>query len=267
MSYRTIVSVITEHSGSTVTASYAIALAAATKARLVLYAAHAEGTGEKILRRTEHHLDHLFTLAFDQGIAVTGINEIGPITRLLPKRTLAEGADLVFYPLLPDEQYGATVQTHNVHLLLRTIKADLAVMRIMHMGKPHPRRILVPLSSCVPDRERRASFLATLGRSFHAQLTLFHRHDNRMRLPPKDVAAVRNALQLQHVEVRERSSTGQVAKAIAMEAISHHHDLIVLGASERGMLRRLFFGNPAGDVMHHPPCNVILFRAAPGAMS
>jgi hypothetical protein len=34
-------------------------------------------------------------------------------------------------------------------------------------------------------------------------------------------------------------------------------------ASERGILRRLFIGNPAGYVMHHPPCNTILFRAAP----
>ncbi|WP_346380668.1 universal stress protein, partial [Acidithiobacillus sp.] len=259
MSYRTIVAVITEHSGSTVTASYAIALAAATKARLVLYAAHAEGTGEKVLRRTEHHIDHLFAVAFDHGIAVTAINEIGPITRLLPKRVLAEGADLVFYPLLPNEQYGATVQTHTVHLLLRTVGADLAVMRIMHMGKPHPHRILVPLAGYVADRERRTSFLATLGQSFHAQLTLFHRLDNRKKSPPDDIAAVHNALRLQHLEVLERSSKGQIAKTIAMEAISHHHDLIVMGASERGMLRRLLFGNPAGDVMQHPPCNVIIF--------
>lgn len=263
MSYRTVVAVVNEHSGSTVTASYAIALAMATKARLVLYATHAESTSETILHHTSRHLDHLFTVALNHGITVIRINEIGTITQLLPKRVLAENADLVFYPLLPSEHYGASVQTQNVHRLLRTIKADLAIMRIMHMGKPHPRHILVPLGSSVADREQRVSFLAALARSFHARVTLFHRHENRRSPPPEDFIMMRNALLMYDLPVLERRATGQIARAITMEAISHHNDLIVLGASERGLLRRLFFGNPAGDVMHHPPCNAILFRAAP----
>lgn len=262
MTYRTILSVINEHSGSTVTASYAIALAITTKARLVLYAAHPLGTSETILQHSGHHLDHLFAIALEHDIAVTRISEVGQITRLLPKRVLAENADLVFYPLLPSEQYGATLQTQSVHQLLRSIKADLAIMRIMHMGKPHPRHILVPLGSGVPDQIRRVSFLAALAQSFHAQVTLFHRHNNRGRQLPADVVKVRAALQQQQLSVLERTATGPIAKAIALEAISHHHDLIVLGASERSHLRRLFSGNPSGDVMHRPPCNVMLFRAA-----
>ena len=263
MTYRTIVSVINEHSGSTVTASYAIALATATKARLVLYAAHPLGTSENILHHSERHLDHLFAIALEHGITVTRISEIGQTTRLLPKRVLAENADLVFYPLLPNERYGATLQTQNVHQLLRSIKADLAIMRIMHMGKPHPRHILVPLGSGVPDQIRRVSFLTALAQSFHAQITLFHRHDNRADRLPADFVKVRTALKQQQLTVLERTGTGPIAKTIALEAISHHNDLIVLGASERSPLRRLFFGNPSGDLMHAPPCNAILFRAAP----
>jgi|GEM_PF-1441837 nucleotide-binding universal stress UspA family protein len=261
MTYRTIVSVINEHSGSTVTASYAIALATTTKARLVLYAAHPQGTGETILHHTERHLDHLFAVALDHDIAVTRITEVGLLTRLLPKRVLAENGDLVFYPLLPNEQYGAPLQRQNVHQLLRSIKADLAIMRIMHMGKPHPQHILVPLASGIPDLTRRVSFLALLAQSFHAQITLFHRHNDRGQKVPTDLGKVYTALKQQHLPVLERTGTGPTAKAIALEAISHHNDLIVLGASERSPLRRLFFGNPSGDVMHRPPCNAMLFRA------
>ena len=155
------------------------------------------------------------------------------------------------------------MQQQNVHRLLRTIRADLAIMRIMHMGKPHPRHILVPLGDVVSDREQRVLFLAVLARSFHSQITLFHRPDSRRQDSPADFVAVRNALRTHHLAVLERSGKGHIAKAITMEAVSHHNDLIVLGASERGVLRRIFFGNPAGDVMHHPPCNAILFRAAP----
>jgi nucleotide-binding universal stress UspA family protein len=263
MSYQTIVTVINEHSGSTVTARYATALAADCKARLILYAAHAEGTSEKLLLHTERHLDHLFTVAFEHTIPVTRITEVGSITRLLPKRVLAEGADLVFYPLLPDERYGSTVQQQNVHQLLRTIRADLAIMRIMHMGKPHPRHILVPLGGDISDSEQRISFLAALAKSFHSQITLFHRSVAGKTTIPENIASIRTALRQHHLTVLERCATGQIAKAIALEAISHHNDLIVLGASERNIMRRLFLGNPAGDVMHHPPCNTILFRSAP----
>jgi nucleotide-binding universal stress UspA family protein len=262
MSYRTIIAVINEQSGSTVTARYAIALAASCKARLVLYAAHVDGTSTATLHYTERHIDHLVTAAIEHSIPVTRITEVGAITRLLPKRVLAEEADLVFYPLLPDERYGAPLQQHVVHRLLRTIKSDLAIMRIIHMGKPHPRHILVPLGGSTSDQKQRVAFLAALGTCFHAQMTLFHRSANQQPALPEDFSTMRTMLRHHHLHVLERSANGPIAKAIILEAISHHHDLIVVGASERNILRRLLFGNPAGDLMHRPPCNVILFRAA-----
>lgn len=263
MSYRTIFSVVNEHTASTVTARYAISLAAACKAELVLYAAHDEGSNETILRHTDRHLDHLFTVAFELDIPVTRITEVGNIGRLLPKRVLAENADLVFYPLTPYERYGASLQRHTVHHLLRTIRSDLAIMRAIHMAKPHPRHVLVPLGKVISDKGRRLVFIAELARSFHAQVTLFHLSAERdTKGMPDDITKFRTQLQQQHVTVLERSGTGHISKSITVEAITRHNDLIVLGASERGMLRRLFFGNPAGDVMHQPPCNAILFRAA-----
>ena len=265
MSYRTIFSVVNEHTASTVTARYAISLAAACKAELVLYAAHDEGSNETILRHTDRHLDHLFTVAFELDIPVTRITEVGNIGRLLPKRVLAENADLVFYPLTPYERYGASLQRHTVHHLLRTIRSDLAIMRVISMAKPHPRHILVPFGKFISDRERRLTFITELAKSFHGQVTLFHLSaEGETKVMPADITQFRDQLQQQQdVKVLERSGKGEICKSITVEAITRHNDLIVLGASERGVLRRLFFGNPAGDVMHQPPCNAILFRAAP----
>lgn len=264
MSYRKIFSVINEHTASTVTARYAISMALAGKAELVLYATHAEGCDETLLRHTDRHLDHLFTVAFELGIAVTRITEIGDLGKLLPKRVQAEKADLVLYPLSPYERYGADLQRDAVHSLLRTIKTDLAIMRAITMAKPHPRRILVPLGKVISDMEHRLGFIAELARSFHSQVTLYHlsAEQDASRMPD-DITRFRNQLQGQGVTVLERSGRGAIGKSITVEAITRHNDLIVLGASERGVLQRLFFGNPAGDVMHQPPCNAILFRAAP----
>jgi len=263
MSYRKIFSVVNEFTVSTVMARYAISLAAACKAELVLYAAHGEGGEETILSHTDRHMAHLFTDAFELGIPVTRITEIGNIGKLLPKRAQAENADLVFYPLMPYERYGADLQRHTVHQLLRTISSDLAVMRAVSMAKPHPAHILVPLAKVVGDMERRVLFIAELARSFHAQVTLFHLSAERdPKGLPDDIARFGKQLQLQNIKVLERSGRGDIGKAITVEAITRHNDLIVLGASERGLLQRMLFSNPAGDVIHKPPCNTILFRPA-----
>ncbi|MDD2309785.1 MAG: universal stress protein [Desulfuromonadaceae bacterium] len=262
MSYHTILAVINEHTGSTVAARYAMALAASEECKLVLYSAHSEVGDTAPVRLTEKHLGHLFSEAIVLGLDVTQVAEIGRITRILPHRALAEAVDLVLYPLTPGERYGSTLQQQTAYHLLRTIRADLAVMRIMHMGKPHPHRILVPVGGMVSDREQRVRFVASLAKCFHSQVTLFHRPDIGKQDLPDDLVTMQNDLRLRHLPVLERSAPGNIARAIALEAVSHHNDLIVLGASERGTLRHIFFGNPAGEVMRQPPCNAILFRPA-----
>lgn len=262
MSYRRILAFINEHSGSTVSARYAMGVAASIGADLVLYSTIDESTDAAVSHRVERHLFHILDDAAVLGIPVTRISESGPIARRLPHRVKAEGADLVFYPLTPGEQYGATLQRHTSHKLLQTIEADLAVMRIMHMGKPHPRHILVPVSGVISNSEQRARFLAVLARAFHSRVTLFHRLGVGRQQVPDDFIALRNDLLRRDQPVLERSASGRIDRAITMEAVSHHNDLIVLGASERSALRRMLFGNPAGDVMHQPPCNAILFRPA-----
>ena len=263
MNYRKIISVVNEHTSSIVTSGYAITLAAGCEADLVLYAAHDGGCNETVLLRIDRHLDHLYTVAVKLGISVTRITEVGNLCTLLPKRVLTETADLVFYPMTSHEQYGANLRRHTVHRLLRIITTDLAITRVITMNKPHPARILVPLGKIVSDTEHRLRFVIGLARSFHSQVTLLHLSGQRraMQEMPEDVTLFREQLQQQHVPVLERSGGGDIGEAITVEAITRHDDLIVLGASERGVFRRLFFGNPAGDVMHQPPCNTILFRS------
>jgi nucleotide-binding universal stress UspA family protein len=262
MSYRTIFSVVNEHTASTVTARYAIAVAAAYKAELVLYAAHDEGSNEALLLRTNRHLDHLVAIASEFAINVTCVVEVGNISTLLPKRVAADKADLVWYPLSQHERYGAHLRRHTVHHLLRAVMSDLAIMRINTMVKPHPVRILAPLGKVADRNDHRLLFVAALANCFNSQVTLFHLSKERgVKKMPDSITRFREQLQQQQVAVLERHGTGNIAEAIGVEAIARHNDLVVLGASERGALSRVISGNPAGDVMHRPPCNTILFRA------
>ena len=263
MSYNKILSVVNEHTVSTVIARYAISMAASCKAALVLYGAHDAGSNETVLRHLDRHLEQLVTDASALGIPVTQIIEIGNINALLPKRVEAEKADLVFFPFMPFKRYGADLARHMVHQLQRTITSDLAIMRVIAMVKPHPARILVPLGRCDGNMERRQVFVTELANCFHAQVTLFHLANERgMMVMPDGAIHFREHLQQQEVSVLERLGTGHIGDAIAVEAVTRHNDLIVMGASEHGVLRKLLFGNPSGEVMRHPPCNTIIFRHA-----
>lgn len=262
MSYRTIFAVVNADTASTVSARYAIALAAACSCRLVLYSAEEASPGQANLGRTARHLEHLFHEASALALPLTSITESGPIDQCLPRRAQTEQADLVFYPLTPDEQRAGLFGRKPVHRLLQTLAADLAIMRIIHMGKPHPRRILVPLARHVANPRSRIRFITALSRSFHATITLFHLATVRSTaIPPDDLIRFRTELHADHVIAQERYAIGPIGRGIMIEAATRHNDLIVVGASERGLLRQLFYGNPAGDVMHYPPCNTILFRA------
>lgn len=263
MSYRKIFSVVTEHTVSTVIARYAISMAAASGAELVLYAAHAGGSTETTRHCTESHAEHIFTAASALGISVTRITENGDSDSLLPKRVHAEKADLVFYPLIPSIRFGVDLQLHTVRHLLRKIPADLAIVRTTSMAKPHPGNILMPLDRIVSDNEHRSIFVAGMAGSFNSLVTLYHVSEGPgARLMSDDISLVRKHMEQQNIRVIERGGTGGLVTSIRAEAITRRNDLIVLGASRRGLMRRTFFGNPVAEIMKQPPCNAILFRAA-----
>src|SRR6185369_12728681 len=164
---------------------------------------------------------------------------------------------------MPFKRYGADLARRTVHRLLRTIKSDLAIMRVITMAKPHPGHILMPLGKVADDKGRRLQFITELARSFHSQVTLYHLTEGREAQGiSDDIIQFGKQLQQEQVTVLERTSRGDVGKSITVEAITRHNDLIVLGASGRGVLSKLIYGNPVGDIMQQPPCNAILFWPA-----
>jgi nucleotide-binding universal stress UspA family protein len=228
-----------------------------------LYAAHTEGSDETVLLRTGRHQEHLYKDALALGISVTCVTEVGNVGVMLPKRAEADKADLVCYPLTPDERYESRLRLHTIHNLERTIRSDLAIMRIVAMVKPHPTHILVPFGTVVSDKEHRLAFITLLAKSFQSQVTLFCLSTERsVKAMPDGATRFREKLQQQQITVLERHGSGDIAETIGVEAITRHNDLIVLGATERGVLHKAIYGNPAADIMRQPPCNTILFRPA-----
>lgn len=262
MSYRKIVTVVDEHTGSTVTAGYAMWLAKSCSAELVLYCALPADVPQPA-QHAERHLSHLEKEASLLGVAVTRVRETGAIEKLLPATVRSQGADLLFYSLSPGESYGAYLQRQTVHQLLRSISCDLAIVRVVNLAKPHPRHILMPVSKSASGSAARQRFITAICKGFHSQITLLHLFPTPPRgRMPQHIDELQELLLQQQVAVLARSAVGRVGSSITVEAIARHSDLIVLGHSERGLVQKLLYGNPAAEVLHHPPCNAILFRGA-----
>ena len=159
--------------------------------------------------------------------------------------------------------------------LFGRLSCSVAIVRVVRMGGVHPKNILVPLRGRITNLEERAYFTAKLAEGFGSRATLFHLHKpmtsffhgevhltpfQREQHIPKDVEEFREHLTRYRILHEKKTSGGSVAGAITIEAAHKRNDLIIMGASERSLLRSLVKGNPLEDVMRHTPCNMIVFR-------
>ncbi|WP_435181812.1 amino acid permease [Halorussus sp. AFM4] len=116
-----------------------------------------------------------------------------------------------------------------------------------------PERILVPTAGG-PDSDLSASVATDLRAEYGSAVTLLHVADGdeeSARAFLESWAADRGL-----ADADLRVETGDVEAAI--ERAARDHTLVVLGATERGMLSRLLGGSPALDVVDHLDCSVLL---------
>ena len=62
------------------------------------------------------------------------------------------------------------------------------------------------------------------------------------------------------VEVTLLPADEDAGKALVHYVEQHHPDLLVIGASGKGALKRLFGGSVSDHVVHHAPCPVLVIR-------
>jgi nucleotide-binding universal stress UspA family protein len=155
------------------------------------------------------------------------------------------------------------------------LPCSVAMVRVVRMGKIHPKNILVPLRGQITHLEERACFVAKLAQGFDSTVTLFHspgpitsfshgeihlKPAEREKRIPKDIEKFTERLNKYVIPHEKRTGLGSIARAITIEAAHLRNDLIVMGASERSLLRSIISGNPVEDVLRETPCNLIILR-------
>ncbi len=271
--YERILAAINEHSNSEAAARYAVALAQVCKASLTLAFVAPAGLDLTLVREAEAALERLFLEASAKGVEVESLVQAGDPLPHLQALAREKHIDLAFAATRREDlSRRYFVQTLSQRLLL-TLPCSVALVRVVHPGRLFPGHILVPLRGRLTHLEERAFFVGRLAAAYQARVTLFHAprslaslFQGKRPLPPDEREAdilekmeeFVSHLARHRVEARQRFRGGPVAAAITTEAAFNRHDLIIMGASARGLWQSVLHGNPVEEVLRASPCNLII---------
>ncbi len=272
--YNNVLAAVNEFTNSEVAAAFAVTFSRVCGARLVLYYAD-EGKGTDAASHAEAALERLFAHAVDEGIDVERVVEKGSPFDKIPQQVSANGIDILFMATRhEDASRRLFVKTLPRELML-SLPCSVALARIVKFGIPAPRHILAPVRGFLSDVDKRAFFLAALARGYGSKLTLFNMQKpllsffhgeinlapaQREKRLPQDVRAYITAVEAQGVRPLVRTAHGAGRWSIVTESALHRNDLIVMGASQRGLLGEIASGSPVEQTLRDTICNMIVFR-------
>jgi nucleotide-binding universal stress UspA family protein len=275
--YKRILAAVNEFTNSEFAARYAIALAKSCEAKLSLVFVAEDGIDRDAFRDAEAALGRLFIEARNQGLEVESIIEKGSPLRNISAIVTKEAVDIVFAATRREAVSKRFFQRTLARDFMLRLPCSVAMVRVVQMGKSYPKQILVPLKGRMTRLEERACFVARLAKVFDASVTLFHLTSpitsffhGEIHLPPVkreehvpgDIGDFTECLQRYKISHEKKTGYGSISRSVTIEAAHGRDDLIVMGASERSLLRSIVSGNPVEQVLRETPCNLIILRPA-----
>ena len=277
--YRTVLAAVNEHVNSEIAARYAKQVALTVKAKLILCSVRERGQTVHSFELAQEAAKRLQHRAREQSVEAECLFDEGDPVRRISAIVRAENVDLVVAATRrTDVQRRFYAGRTAARRLLHQLSCAVAIVRVVHLGRIHPSEILVPLKARIDHIPERAEFTAFLARAFDARTHVFHVtrpiaqffHGEKHITPleweehlPPDIARFVDHLDGYGVAHEKHLAPGRTGRSIAIEAASRRRDLIVMGASERGLLEHLLRGAPVEEVLRETPCNLIIFK--PGA--
>lgn len=273
--YKRILSAVNEHLNSENAARYALNLAKACGAKLYLAFVAESGLSRSDIECAENAMKRVFLEAEEMDISVESIAETGNVVQEIGRIVRRESIDLVFASTrradIQKRFYAGTMARR----LSLHVPCSVALVRVVHAGRLHPSRIIVPLKARISYVKERALFAAKMAEAFHSRVLLFHAPKPLTRLfhgevhltplewekrLPKSFSDFTECISNYQIELESHMAPGAVGRYIAIEAASKRHDLIIMGASQRSLLSSFWEGSPVEQVLRDTPCNLILLR-------
>ena len=273
--YRRILAAVNEHLNSEVAARYALHLARVCAAEFYLCFVADKNTPPAVFDHAQAAMKRLFVEAEKTEIKAESITRTGQAVEEIGAIVRNERIDIVFAATRREDVerrfYAGTV----ARSLSLKLPCSVALMRVVHMGKMRPTKILVPLKARISRVRERAWFTAKMAECCNAKVVVFHAikpittffhgeihltpYEWEKRLP-EGVSGFMEYLRKYEIEHEGRLLPGKTARSITIEAAAKRHDLIIMGASERGLLTSLIKGNPVEEVLRETPCDLIILK-------
>lgn len=273
--YKKILSAVNEFLNSEVAAKYAIHLAKECKAKLYLCFIAEKGLSTENFNRAEESLKRLFLLAEKMGIETEEITETGDPVRRIGEIVQNENIDIVFAATRREDIERRFYKGTVARSLMLKLPCSIAIVRVVHIGKIHPKRILVPVRAGLGKIDEKAFFTAQIARSFGSKVFVFHTsesikkffhgeihltHGELEERMPRNVVLFAEEIGKNKVTYEVNLVTGKTGRAITIEAFAKRHDLIIMGASRRGALASVLKDSPVEEVLRETPCDLIIFK-------
>ena len=273
--YKKVLAAVNEHLNSEVSARYALGLAKAANAEIYICSIAENGLNDKSFRAAEEAVKRLSALARELGLKPECIIETGNPVERIRKIVVTEGIDLVFAATRREDVQRRFYARTAARRLSLALPCSVALVRVVHMGRAHPRAILVPVKARIDRIAERASFTALMAAAFDARVSLFHITKPMTRLfhgeihltprewearTPRDVSRFVEHLASYEVSLEKQLVPGRAGDSIPLEAAVKRHDLIIMGASVRSLWSTLLRGNPVERVLRDTPCNLIILN-------
>lgn len=273
--YKKILAAVNEHLNSEVSARYAIEFSKITDSKLYLSYIAEKDVSARDFKLAEATVKKLFLKAKDMGIMAESIFDSGDPVDKIRDYVTAEGINIVFAATrrkdIQRRFYAGTIARR----LSINLPCSVALVRVVHMGRIHPGKILVPLKATINHIKERVYFTAKIAECYGSKVFVFHAtkpitkffHGEIHLTPvewkkilPADISIFMEHLRKYGIVNEERLSPGAPARSITIEATAKKHDLIIMGASERSLLSSLLKGNPVEDVLRETPCDLIILK-------
>lgn len=274
--YKKIMAAVNEHVNSEISARYALDLARATGSKFYICFIAEKDTAKAALGHAEEAAKRLFLRAQELDICVESIFATGKPVEEIQKMVRSEAIDIVFAATRHKDVSKRFYEGSVALSLSLSLTCSVALVRIVHMGRIHPRKILVPLKARMGHISERAYFTAMLSSAFESSISLFHSAKPITRFfhgelnltavewekkVPGDMALFIGKLDTYGVAHEKILLAGKTGRNITIEAAARRHDLIIMGASERSLLSSLIKGNPVEEVLRDTPCNLIILKS------
>jgi len=273
--YKKILAAVNEHMNSEVAARYALRLASVCNAKLYLCFVAEKGMSPHDKRTAEDALKQLFNEALALNIHTEIISKIGAPVSEIDNIVRHENIGLVFASTRREDIKKRFYTGTIARSLSLKLTCSVALVRIVHSGRMHPKRVLVPLKARIDHATERATFVTHMAEAFGSKVFVFHApkpiekfFHGEIHLTPHewekrishDILHFMEYLKQHNIEYEDRLLPGKAARDITIEAFAKRHDLIIMGANKRGLLTSLLKGNPVEQVLRETPCDLIILN-------